>query len=49
MLGIAAWCAIKDAIASVTDYKYQPEVDAPATPERVLMGIQKLREKAKGL
>jgi xanthine dehydrogenase large subunit len=49
MLGIAAWCAIKDAIASVADYKYQPEVDAPATPERVLMGIQKLREKAKGL
>ena len=49
MLGIAAWCAIKDAVASVADYKYHPEVDAPATPERVLLGIQKLREKAKGL
>jgi len=45
MLGIAAWCAIKDAVASVADYQYQPEIDAPATPEKVLMGIEKLRSK----
>jgi xanthine dehydrogenase large subunit len=43
MLGIAAWCAIKDAVASLADYKVQPQIDAPATPERVLWGIQKLR------
>ncbi|MFC3851239.1 xanthine dehydrogenase molybdopterin binding subunit [Salinispirillum marinum] len=43
MLGIAAWCAIKDAVASVGDYRIQPRIDAPATPERVLRGIQQLR------
>ena len=38
MLGIAAWCALKDAVASLADYKVQPQIDAPATPERVLWG-----------
>nr|GFA66832.1 xanthine dehydrogenase [Tanacetum cinerariifolium] len=38
MLGIAAWCAIKDAVASLGDYRHQPRIDAPATPERVLWG-----------
>lgn len=46
MLGIAAWCAIKDAVASLADYKVQPQIDAPATPERVLWGIQKLRARS---
>lgn len=32
MLGIAAWCALKDAVASLADYKVQPQIDAPATP-----------------
>ena len=40
MLGIAAWCAIKDAVASLGDYKHQPKIDAPATPERVLWGCE---------
>ncbi|MGV8919870.1 MAG: xanthine dehydrogenase molybdopterin binding subunit [Pseudomonas sp.] len=44
MLGIAAWCAIKDAVASVGDYRYQPKVDAPATPERVLWGCEQMRK-----
>ncbi|TDO98855.1 xanthine dehydrogenase molybdopterin binding subunit [Marinomonas balearica] len=43
MLGIAAWCAIKDAVASIGDYKIHPNIDAPATPERVLMGIEQLK------
>ena len=43
MLGIAAWCAIKDAVASLGDYKHQPKIDAPATPERVLWGCEKMR------
>ncbi|MGP0174162.1 xanthine dehydrogenase molybdopterin binding subunit [Pseudomonas sp. NCHU5208] len=43
MLGIAAWCAIKDAVASLADYKVQPQIDAPATPERVLWGVQQLQ------
>lgn len=44
MLGIAAWCAIKDAVASVADYRAQPAIDAPATPERVLWGCEQMRE-----
>jgi xanthine dehydrogenase large subunit len=44
MLGIAAWCAIKDAVASVGDYKHQPKIDAPATPERVLWGCEQMRK-----
>lgn len=43
MLGIAAWCAIKDAVASLADYRVQPRIDAPATPERVLWGVQRLQ------
>ncbi|MFY0664495.1 MAG: xanthine dehydrogenase molybdopterin binding subunit [Natronospirillum sp.] len=46
MLGIAAWCAIKDAVASIADYRVQPQIDAPATPERVLKGVQQIRQAA---
>ncbi|MDP3846616.1 MAG: xanthine dehydrogenase molybdopterin binding subunit [Pseudomonas sp.] len=42
MLGIAAWCALKDAVASIADYRAQPAIDAPATPERVLWGVQQM-------
>ena len=42
MLGIAVWCALKDAVSSLSDYRVHPDLDAPATPERVLMAIQKL-------
>ena len=44
MLGIASWCAIKDAVASLGDYKHQPKIDAPATPERVLWGCEQMRK-----
>ncbi|MDU9389285.1 xanthine dehydrogenase molybdopterin binding subunit [Pseudomonas sp. zfem002] len=44
MLGIAAWCAIKDAVASIADYREQPNIDAPATPERVLWGCEQMRK-----
>ena len=43
MLGISVWCAIKDAVASLADYKAQPKIDAPATPERVLWGVEQMR------
>ncbi|WP_407315973.1 xanthine dehydrogenase molybdopterin binding subunit [Pseudomonas sp. nanlin1] len=44
MLGIAAWCALKDAVASLADYRLQPAIDAPATPERVLWGCEQMRQ-----
>ena len=43
MLGISVFHAIKDAIASVGDYRFSPRLDAPATPERVLMTVEALR------
>lgn len=43
MLGISVWCALKDAIASVTDYKKYPHIDAPATPERVLWAVEQMQ------
>ncbi|AOE84466.1 xanthine dehydrogenase molybdopterin binding subunit [Pseudomonas sp. TCU-HL1] len=44
MLGIAVWCAIKDAVASLADYRAQPAIDAPATPERVLWGVEQMKK-----
>lgn len=44
MLGISVWCALKDAIASLGDYQLQPQLDAPATPERVLRGVMQIQQ-----
>lgn len=44
MLPISVWCALRDAIASVGDYRTSPPLDTPATPERVLFAIESLRE-----
>ena len=43
MLAISVWCAIKDAIASLADYKVDPNLPAPATPEKVLMAINAIQ------
>jgi xanthine dehydrogenase large subunit len=40
MLGISVWCALKDACASVCDYKFSPPLAVPATPEAVFYGMQ---------
>jgi len=39
MLGMSVWMALRDACASVADYKVNPPFDAPATPERVLRAV----------
>ena len=49
MLGISVFCAIADAISSLSNYQYFPKLDSPATPERVLMAIQKLKNKENDL
>ena len=46
-LGISVLHALSDAVASVADHKICPRLDAPATPERVLMAIERLRAKTK--
>ena len=45
MLAMSVFFAIKDAIASVVDYKKTPNLDAPATPEKILMSISELKSK----
>ncbi|MCX2724644.1 xanthine dehydrogenase molybdopterin binding subunit [Roseibium salinum] len=46
MLGVSVFEALSMAVASVADYRECPRLDAPATPERVLMAIERLKEGA---
>ncbi|KTF05864.1 xanthine dehydrogenase, molybdopterin binding subunit [marine sediment metagenome] len=39
MLAISVWCALKDAISSLSGYTVDPQLDTPATPERVLNAV----------
>ena len=48
MLAISVLHAISDAVASVADHKICPRLDAPATPERVLTTIERLRTQSTG-
>jgi len=42
MLGISAFMALSDAVASVSDYIRYPSLDAPATPERILAAVKRV-------
>lgn len=43
MLAISVWSALRDAVASLADYRVHPALDTPATPERVLLACEALR------
>jgi len=43
VLGYSVVEALSMAVASVADYKVAPQLDMPATPERVLMGVERMR------
>ena len=45
MNAMSVFFAIKNAIASISNYNLIPELNAPATPERILMSINKLKRK----
>jgi len=45
MNAMSVFFAIKNAIASIANYNLIPELNAPATPERILMSINKLKSK----
>ena len=45
MNAMSVFFAIKNAIASVGNYTSMPIIDAPATPEKILMSINKLKKK----
>lgn len=46
MLAMSVWCALKDAVSSISDYKIDPKLDPPATPEKVLKAIEDLPKDA---
>jgi xanthine dehydrogenase large subunit len=43
MLGVSVFEALSMAVASVADYRECPRLDAPATPERVLLAVERLK------
>jgi len=43
MLGISVLMALSDAVASVGDYQVYPALDAPATPERILLAVERIK------
>jgi len=43
LLGFSAFFAIRDAIASIKDYKKNPLLNAPATPENIMNAIEGLK------
>ena len=45
MNAMSVFFAIKNAISSLSNYNLNPELNAPATPERILMSINKLKRK----
>jgi len=46
MLAISVFSALTDAVASVGGHQFMPDLDAPATPERVLFAIERVRDRA---
>ncbi|USQ94702.1 xanthine dehydrogenase molybdopterin binding subunit [Caulobacter sp. RL271] len=47
MLAISVYNAINHAVASVGDYKILPQLDAPATPEAILMACEDVRARTR--
>jgi xanthine dehydrogenase large subunit len=47
MLAISVFHALRDAVAAVEGGRLAPRLDAPATPERVLLAIEELRARAR--
>ena len=43
MLAMCVLHALSDAVASVADHTVCPRLDAPATPERVLMAVERMK------
>jgi xanthine dehydrogenase large subunit len=43
MLANSVWCALKDAISSLSDYQIDPDLSIPATPEKVYWALSKMQ------
>ena len=46
MLAISVFSAIGDAISSLGDYRLPPDLDTPATPERILFACEDMKRRA---
>ena len=47
LLSFSVLFAIRDAVASLADHKVSPDLDAPATPERILNAVMALQRSKK--
>jgi xanthine dehydrogenase large subunit len=45
MLALSVLSAVSRAVASVADHKVFPDLDAPATPERILMAVEDVKRR----
>ncbi|MCZ6590922.1 MAG: xanthine dehydrogenase molybdopterin binding subunit [Alphaproteobacteria bacterium] len=45
MLALSVWLAIRDAVSRVVDHRHMPHLDAPATPEAILMAVDDIRRR----
>lgn len=43
MLANSVWCALRDAVASLTDYRFAPALNPPATPEAILNAVKEAK------
>jgi len=48
MLAMSVVEALGMAVASVADYRVAPQLDTPVTPERVLMGVERMKRERQG-
>ncbi|MEL6727142.1 MAG: xanthine dehydrogenase molybdopterin binding subunit [Pseudomonadota bacterium] len=48
MLAISVFSALTHAVSGAAEHKVFPTLDAPATPERILMAVEAAREKLRG-
>ncbi|MDP1732477.1 MAG: molybdopterin-dependent oxidoreductase, partial [Devosia sp.] len=48
MLAISVVEALSMAVASVVGYGHAPRLDTPVTPERVLMGVERMKRESEG-
>jgi len=44
MLANSVWCALKDAISSITNYQTDPLLHPPATPEKVFNAVEQAQD-----
>ncbi|SER03837.1 xanthine dehydrogenase, molybdenum binding subunit apoprotein [Faunimonas pinastri] len=49
MLAISAFSALTDAVAAAGGYRVFPHLDAPATPERILMAVEDVKTRVRAL